>query len=229
MNADRQTAVIVGVLFILATVFSLVSTSIIAPVIGAPDYLVKISANDNQVIVGVLLLLAAAVSIVLIPAMLFPILRRHYEGMALGYFGFRILEAITLVVDAISLLLLMSLSREYVKAGLPAASYFQTSGALLLSAHDWIFPLNPIIFGLGALMFYYLLYRSRLIPRWLSAWGLLGAALVLAFGLLGLFGNILIYLALPIAVQEMALAGWLIVKGFNPSAFISESAKKSSQ
>ena len=229
MNSDRKTAVIVGVLFILATLFSLASTSIIGPVIGAPDYLVKISSNENQVVVGVLLLLAAAVSIVLIPAMMFPVLRRHNEGIALGYFGFRVLEAETLVVDAISLLLLLSLGQEYAKAGVPAASYFQISGALLLSAHDWIFPLNPIVFGLGALMFYYLLYRSKLIPGWLSAWGFLGAALVLAFGLLGLFGNILIYLALPIAVQEMVLAVWLIVKGFYPSAIVSESAKKSSQ
>jgi len=218
MNSNRKTAVVVGVLFIAATVLSLISTSLTGSVIGAPDYLVNVSANANQVIVGVLLLLAAALSVVLIPAMMFPILRQHNEGIALGYLGFRVIEAVTLAVDAISLLLLISLSREYVRAGVTAASYFQTSGALLLAAHDWAFPLNPIVFGLGALMFYYLLYQSKLIPRWLSVWGLIGAPLVLLLGLLGMFGDIVIYLALPIAVQEMVLAIWLIAKGFNPTA-----------
>jgi len=218
MNSNRKTAIVVGVLFIAATVLSLISTSLTGSVIGAPDYLVNVSANANQVIVGVLLLLAAALSVVLIPAMMFPILRQHNEGIALGYLGFRVIEAVTLAVDAISLLLLISLSREYVRAGVTAASYFQTSGALLLAAHDWAFPLNPIVFGLGALMFYYLLYQSKLIPRWLSVWGLIGAPLVLLLGLLGMFGDIVIYLALPIAVQEMVLAIWLIAKGFNPTA-----------
>ena len=218
MNPKRKTAIIVGVLFIIATVFSLIGTSLIGSVIGAPDYLVNVSANKNQVILGVLFLLACAASVILIPAMMFPILKQHNEGIALGYFGLRIIEAMTFIVDAVSLLLLISLSQEYVKAGVPAASYFQTSGALLLAAHNWAFPLNPIVFGLGALMFYYLLYQSKLIPRWLSVWGLIGAPLVLALGLLGMFGDILVYLALPIAVQEMVLAVWLIVKGFNPSS-----------
>jgi hypothetical protein len=74
-------------------------------------------------------------------------------------------------------------------------------------------------------MFYYLLYRSKLIPRWLSVWGLIGAALVLAVGVLGMFGHSAMILWLPLAVNEMVLAVWLIVKGFNPSAIASGSAK----
>ena len=221
MNSYRKTAIIVGVLFIIATVLSLISSTLIGSIIDVPDYLVNVSANENQVIIGVLLLLAAALSVILIPAMLFPILKQHNEGISLGYFGFRIIEAVTLIVDGFSYLLLITLSREYVNAGAPVASYFQTSGALLLGAHNWAFPLNPIVFGLGALMFYYLLYQSKLIPRWLSGWGFIGAILVLALGLLGMFGDILVFLALPIAVQEMVLAAWLIVKGFNPSAIAS--------
>jgi hypothetical protein len=218
MNPDRRTSLLTGLLFIAATAFSLVSTSIVGPILGASDYLASVSANANQMTVGVLFLLAAAGSIVLIPATLFPVLRRYNESIAMGYFGLRTIEAVTLVVDAIALLLLVSTGQQFVKAGLPGSSYFQAAGALWLAAHSWIFSLNPVVFGSGALMFYFLLYRSRLIPRWLSAWGFLGATFIIVFGLMGMFGTSLMYLAVPIAVQEMAMALWLIVKGFNPSA-----------
>lgn len=100
----------------------------------------------------------------------------------------------------------------------------------MLEAGDWIAVPLDVAFGLGALMFYYLFYQSKLIPRFLSVWGLIGATLLLAAGLLGMFGlspfsTILIFLNLPIAVNEMVLAVWLIVKGFNPSAIASGSAK----
>jgi hypothetical protein len=223
MKTHRKTAIVVGILFILATVSSLMSTTLLGPVIGGlapapPDYLAKAAANGNQMIIAALLQVAAAVAVVLIPAALFPILKRHNEGMALGYFGFRILEAVTLIVGAMSALLLVTLGQAYVAAGAPPASSFQTSGAVVLGAQTWAFPLNPIVFGPGALVLYAVMYQSSLIPRWLSAWGLIGAATVFVFGLLGMFGTTLIYLAIPIAVQEMVMALWLLVRGFNPSA-----------
>jgi len=225
MKTYRKTAIVVGVLFIAATVLSLMSSSILGSIIGTPNYLTNVSANGNQTILGALLELAAAISVMLIPAVMFPMLKQQSEGMALGYFGFRILEAVTLIVGAISSLLLLTLSQQYVNAGAPAVSSFQISGALLLGARNWAFPLNPLVFGPGALILYSVMYQANLIPRWLSIWGLIGAAMVFVFGLLGMFGNILIFLAIPIAVQEMVMAVWLIVKGFQPSASASGSAK----
>jgi len=219
MKTNRKSAIVVGVLFICATVLSLLSSTLLGSAVtgapdvsllgsltGAPDYLAHVAANGNQMILGALLELAAAVAVVLIPAAMFPILKPHNEGMALGYFGFRILEAITLFVGALSALLLLTLSQEYIAAAAPAASSFQTSGAVLLGARDWVFPLNPIVFGPGALVLYSVLYQSRLIPRWLSAWGLIGAATIVVFGLLDIFGTSLLYLAIPIGVQEMVMA-----------------------
>jgi len=225
MKTYRKTAIVVGVLFIVATALSLISSSMLGSIIGAPNYLTNVAANGNQIIIGALLELAAAISVMLIPAVMFPVLKQHSEGMALGYFGFRILEAVTLIVGAISSLLLLTLSQQYVNAGAPAVSSFQISGALLLGARNWAFPLNPLVFGPGALMLYSVMYQANLIPRWLSVWGLIGAAMVFVFGLLGMFGNILIFLAIPIAVQEMVMAVWLIVKGFQPSASAAGSAK----
>jgi len=232
MNANRKTAIIVGVLFITATAAGVVGLVFLGSILDAPDYLIKVSANQNQVIIGgalfALIMVAANVGIAV---MMFPILKQHKESIALGYFGAIIIYAVAYVVGVISLLSLITLSQEYV-AGAPDASYFQTLGTSLLAAQDWAGLLGAnIIFPLGALMFYYSLYQSKLIPRFLSAWGLIGATLMLAAGLLGMFGlishfsTIFTFLNLPIASQEMFLAVWLIVKGFNPSAIASGSAK----
>ena len=111
------------------------------------------------------------------------------------------------------------------------ASYFQTSGALLLALKDWASVVENFPYGLGALMFNYMLYQSKLIPRWVSVWGLIGATLLLAMGLLRMFGRSVIareravFLAIPLILNELVLAVWLIVKGFNSSTIVSESVK----
>jgi hypothetical protein len=191
---------------------------------GDPDYLTAISAHETQVLIGALLWLTMTASVVAIPIVIFPILRKHNEGLALGYVGARIFEGFFDAVNVISLLLLLSLGREFVTAGAPAASYFQTSGALLLAAIDWGSLLLDLAWLLSVPVFNYVLYKSKLIPRWLSAWGLIGGALWLATWPVRFFGlgpSLIEIFALPIAAQEMVLAVWLIVKGFNSSAIAS--------
>ena len=231
MNSNRKTAIIVGVLYIAATVAGILSLVGTGP-IHAPDYLINVSANGNQIIIGALFSLIMAVSVAGIGVMMFPILKKQNEALALGYVGARIVEAVMFIATVISWLLLLILSQEYVKAGAPDASYFQTLGTLLLAVSNWVghVIVDTAVFSLGALIFYYLLYQSKLIPRWLSVWGLIGATLLLAAGLLAAFGfdplsPILVILNLPNAVMEMVLAIWLIVKGFNPSAITSLSVK----
>jgi hypothetical protein len=101
------------------------------------------------------------------------------------------------------------------------ASYFQTSGALLLAAKEWTSVVENFPYGLGALILNFVLYQSKLIPEWLSVWGLIGATLLLAMGLLRMFGHSVYFLALPIILNELVLAVWLIVIGFNSSAIAS--------
>ena len=101
------------------------------------------------------------------------------------------------------------------------ASYFQTSGALLLAAKEWTSVVENFPFGLSALILNIVLYQSELIPRWLSVWGLIGATLLLAMGFLRMFGHPVIYLAIPLILNEMVLAVWLIVIGVNSSAIAS--------
>ncbi|MFC1786742.1 DUF4386 domain-containing protein [Halobacteriota archaeon] len=225
MDSNQKIARIVGILFIIGTVAGILSVVIAGSIIGAPDYLIKVSANENQIIIGAIFVLIMGFALAMIPAVVFPIFKKHNEALAYGYVIFRgAFETITYIAVVISWLILITLSQEFVQAGAPVASHFQTSGTLLLGAIDSIDHISTIVFSLGALMFYYFLYQSKLIPRWLAGWGLIGATLVLAVGLLGMFGLVLMILWAPLAVQEMALAVWLIVKGFNPSAIEPESA-----
>ena len=101
----------------------------------------------------------------------------------------------------------------------------------MLAVKEWAGALSIITFTIGALMYYAVFYQSQLVPRWLSGWGIVAAvsslacALLTIFGVLVPFSTVFILMQLPIGLQEMVLAVWLIVKGFNPSAVASLSAK----
>ena len=224
MNLNRKIAIIVGVLFITALASSMLSGSFLGSV-EDPGYLTAISANENQVLFGVLFQLVLTASVVAIPIMMYPILKNLNGSSAIGYVSARIFEGFFDALMAISLLLLLTLSWEFVEAGAPEKTHFQTSGTLLLAAYDWISIVENFPYGLGALIFYYSLYRLDLIPRWLSGWGFIGGALMILMGLLRMFGYPVIFLAIPIILNELVLAIRLIVKGFNPSALASETVK----
>ena len=227
MDSARKTATVVGLLFIIATVAPITSAFFTGS-IHDTDYLTAVSANQNRVLIGVLLLLIMTASIVSIPIVIYPVLKKHNETLALGYVGARIFEGFFSAINIISLLLLLSLSREFATSTTPVDSYFQTSGALLLSGFDWGSILLDFPFTIGALVLNYLLYKSRLVPRWLSALGLIGAALWLTDAFLRVFSfssPSLEILALPIAAQEMIFAAWLIIKGFNTFATAPESTR----
>jgi hypothetical protein len=227
MNSNRKVAIIVGVLYIIGTVTGVLSVGLVGPIWNAQDYLPSVSANQNQVIAGALFVLAMGLSLAMIPVLMFPILKEHSEVLAVGYVVFRgALETFTTIATAISWLLLIRLSQAYVQAGSLGTSSFQALGTLL-QAGD-VNSIGSIIFPLGALMFYYLLFKSRLIPRWISGWGLIAIIPYLAQSLLVIFGLIksssTIEIGyLPMFVQEMVMAVWLIVKGFNPSVIASKS------
>jgi hypothetical protein len=233
MNPNKKTAIIVGALFIIGTIAGVLSVFFTSSILNDPDYLIKVSANANQIALGALFVLTMGVALAMVPVVIYPVLKKHNEVLALGYVVFRgALETITYLVIVISWLLLIALGQEVVTAGTPNAPYFHTLGNLILKTAEIGATTTAIIFPLGALMFYVVLYQSRLIPRWLSGWGLVGVTLHLfAAGLAGLFGltnsmsTIQSVLALPIFLQEMVMAVWLIVIGFNPSAIASTSTK----
>jgi len=231
MNSNRKTAIIVGVLYIIGTVAGVLGKVFTGFVQDVPDYFIKVAANENQIITGALFLLVMGLALALVPVMIFPILKKQNEALALGYVVYRgALETITTIAMVISFLFITIISQGYM-AGTPDASNWQTLGTLLLKGNDSISTISQIVFPLGALLFYSLLYQSKLIPRWIPGWGLMAAILWLVVSFLDLFGiispwsTVQVALSLPIGIQEMVMAVWLIVKGFNPSAVASLSAK----
>ncbi len=231
LGTNRKTAIIVGILFILgfAGAFGPVA---VKPILDDPMYLAKIFENKNTVMVGALSQLIMALACAGIAIGLYPILKKHNESLALGAVGFRIIENVFQIVAALALLSLLTLSQESVKANALSAPAFQAAGASLHAIHFWsAFVLAHFGFCLGALMYYYVFYRSGLIPRWLSGWGIvailmhLTGALITMFTQVDPFSTSTSLLSIPIGLNELVLAGWLIVKGFNPSAIASLSAK----
>lgn len=232
MDEFRKNAIIVGILFIAATAASMVSSVFLGSTLAAPVSLNTVNANANSLVIAVILQLIAALSAFGTAAMIYPVLKRQVEGLAISYVGLRLLENAFYILGVVGLLALISLSQGYV-AGAINDSYEPLS-SLLLALHSWALLLGTVvIFGIGSITLNYVLYKSKLVPRWLSIWGLIGAVFIILYGFIGLIGlkpdvlsSNLTFLAIPIAVQEMVFAVWLIVKGFNPSVIASDSTKQ---
>ena len=233
MNTHRKTAIIVGVLFIIATAFLFIGEAFYKPILSSPDYLDTAYPNRIPVIIGILLEFTCVLAIPLIPVFLFPILKKHNEALALGYVVFRLFETVLLSVAEINKLSLVNISQNYLNTGGMDASYFQYIGSSIQAENYWgdtTGLIYNIVFIIGALMLYAVFYQSRLIPRFISIWGFIAAVTLFTGAMLSVFIDIspaiTVVLIAPIAVQEMVMAVWLIVKGFNSSAIVSPSAQQ---
>jgi hypothetical protein len=231
-GTSRTNAAIVGVLFIIGTVSGVLMFPVLGNTLNAPDHLTAISTNEGRMIIATLLKFIMGVACAGIGLALYPILRKYNEGLAIGSVGFRIIEGVVDIVGALGLVALLALSQEFVKAGAPESSYFQTADVLINAGTGWLTNVAMLLtFGIGALMYYVVFYQHRLVPRWLTVWGLVGITLTIIGALLVMFhlippaGTTQIILNLPILPQEMVLAVWLIAKGVNPPAVASLSAK----
>ncbi len=227
MNAERTTAMAVGVLYIVGTAAGVLSKVVTGGLLDAPVGLEVVASHASQAYLGAFLVLVMGLALAMVPAVVFPILRRQNEALAIGYVVFRgALETATYVGSVICSLLLVAVAQQYVASGAAAASQLSSLGTLLVEAHDPIWAVTDIVFSLGALMLYYVLYQAKLIPRWISGWGIVAGVAYLTAGLIALLGinTDLMALMLPMLVKEMVMAVWLIVKGLWPSTAARESA-----
>ncbi|GAA1237184.1 uncharacterized protein DUF4386 [Oryzihumus leptocrescens] len=212
---DRVIARTVGALFIVGTVTAVVGGSMVLA-IEDPGALSAVAGDQGRVATGVLLELVLALSVLGIGALLFPVLRRRDEGLALAYAGVRTLEAVFLMAASVAALVFLASG-----PGAPAAGGAGRAPALVLALREWTYLIGSmVLLGAGGLILYSLLFRAALVPTWLSLWGLVAAVLILLRGVLEVYGLDLSVvwqaaLAAPIAVNEMVLAVWLIVRGFD--------------
>jgi hypothetical protein len=229
METNRKSAVAAGMLFIIATVADVISrVALLTPVLGLPDPLAAVAANETSVVLGAALLFVGAAAAAGIAIAMYPVLRAHGEVLALGSVGFRIIESTFYLGIVVCLLILVAMGEKAVSSGSPVA--FAVPATLVLAARDALGQVGVLAFAVGATMYYWLFYRSQLIPRWLSAWGLVALASLVVSVVLVISGVAepmsppQVLLAAPIGVQELVLAGWLIAKGFRPADAVASGA-----
>jgi Domain of unknown function (DUF4386) len=219
MRSHDVRATTAGVLFIAATATSLVATALRGSLLNGPGFLAAVALHQDRLLAAALFQLMAAFTSAAIAVTLYPVLRQHAAATALGSVAFRLIEGVFYALSAMGTLILVSLSGQ-----LAARASTHASADLIRDLRESAGTVGVLAFCTGATLYYLIFYRSQLIPRWVSVWGLVGTVLCLTAGLLVLFQSIAVLsstqvvLSLPLGVQEMVLALWLIVKGFSPKA-----------
>lgn len=190
------------------------------PAIEAPDYLEKLKSMESRMLVAVFFPAAMATIYVAIAVITYPIVKMDSRNGALAYFAFRIIGA-AFLFGIVTLLLLLAIGRLFAQAGASNVPDFEMIGALLRQARDWLNHIGMILpWSIGGVFLYLAFLRTKLIPRWLSIWGLVGTALTLVATILYMLDQIQIvtitYFALnvPTALFEITLALYLIARGF---------------
>ena len=220
----RAAATAAGILYITGTVAGVLSMAVSAPVRDTSDPLAAAAEHSGAVVTGALLVLVMGLSLAFVPVVLFPVLRRVNETLAIGYLVILgAVETVCYILLAIGWLLLVPLG-EVLSAGPGAASPAGVRLGTLVLDSEATNAVLGLVFCLGGVMFYLLLYRSRIVPRWIALWGLVAIPFYVAAHLLAMYavigvnssGQVLMFM--PMAVQEMVLALWLIARGFRPAA-----------
>ncbi len=220
MTSSRSSARIAGLLFIVATVADLASTALLNPIFDKADYLTSVSMNEYRVAAGASLALVAAFACATIAISMFRVLRKYHEGLALGSVGLRLIEGTLYAVGVVAVFLTLSLSRDFITDGSTHHAYFHILGKLLAATRNETSLVASVAFYVGASMYYAIFYRAKLVPRWLSGWGLIGTslgfvgAMLVCFQVTAFMSSLDVTMNVPIALNEMVLAVWLIVKGF---------------
>jgi hypothetical protein len=219
-GVGKKSARIIGVLFIISTVAGVLSLAAFGSILDEPVSLEKIASNRSQVLVGALLELICAGAFLGIAVVIFSTLKAYSERFAIGYVVARSFEALPFIIGIIGTISLVILSHDYVQTGLTDATYLPSLGAFMILVHQVTNLVGSmILFSITALILNYALLRSRVVPRFISIWGLIGAPMMLVAGVLGVFGlsftsTISLVLTMPLALNEMVFAVWLIIKGF---------------
>ena len=214
-----------GVLFITAAATSMIGLALYHPILSTDEFLLEGAGHSNQIVLGAIFELLLICSAAGTAILLFPILGRYNQKAALGYFTFRLLEVIVILIGTISVLAMVSISKIYQGTLNTDPSPFKGIGLSFKAIHDWTFIIGPnFMLGINSFIYALAFYQYRIVPRHLAMLGIVGAILIFLASLLELFGLIEqisiagVLIAVPIFLYEMSLAVWLIKNGFRQSS-----------
>lgn len=221
VNTYRTTAKVVGALYILGFVVGIAGS-----MLGTPGQLETISARSLMIAIGALLWVIAAAGDAAHGVMMYPILKQNNERIALGYLSARLVEAAIIAVSALFILLQIPLGVEFLKAGASETSYLQSLSALFAQSQAYTYQIGMVALGMAGLTLCYGFYRAKLVPQFFVIWGFIGYISFLGGSMLEIMGfNLQLLHTLPGGLWEMSIGVWLIVKGFNSTAFVTESVE----
>ena len=220
MTSLRKTALVAGI-FYLITFISIPTLALYGPVKNHQDWILT-SGSNTGVLVGAFLEVIVALAGIGTAVTLYPVVKRHNEGAALGFVAARVLEAGMIFIGVVSLLSLVTLRQDLGGAAGANSAALVTTAASHVAVYNWTFLLSQSLMpAINALLLGSVLYRSRLVPRIIPALGLIGAPFLICTVIATLFGGFKLgspeLAALPVAAWELSLGVWLVVKGFKPS------------
>jgi hypothetical protein len=211
---------LIGALFLSGFLLYGVGSSLVTSVVGAPDFLSTLSGHQTTLVLGAFLMLLNTAVDVGKGVLFFPILEKHGKRTALAYLAALIVEVVLLDVGVLALLMIVPLAQQGVDAGQASVGWAKAVGSLAVQSNTMAYQIGQMSLGLGAVFLCLLLFRTRLIPRFLSIWGLVGYAILMAGTIAEIFGiHIGVMLSIPGGVFEVGLGFWLIIKGFQPEAY----------
>jgi hypothetical protein len=224
INTYRTTAKVVGIVWLAGFILAVVGNRLILSILGTPNPLSAVAANSMQVAIGGMLMLICAAAEVALGVLMFPVLKRHSERIALGYFGSKILDAVFFAVWVIFLLIQIPLATEYLETAALDTSYLQGLSTVFIQMSQYAYQISQIAVVLAGFLLCYIFFKTKLVPRWVAVWGLAGYAVLLGGSVLEILGfDLQLVQTIPGGLWELFICVWLIAKGFNSSAFGSES------
>ncbi|MCX6079324.1 MAG: DUF4386 domain-containing protein [Chloroflexi bacterium] len=226
LNTYRTTATVVGIVYLAGFVVGILGNIMILSILDAPDHLSTITSNSMMLAFAAVLWLMAVIGDAAHGILMFPILKQHSERMAIGYLAFRIVDAIFIAVMVLIVLIQIPLGSEYLKAAASNVSFFQALSTLLLQGKLYAYEIGMSALGVSGLILCYTLYKAKLVPGWMAIWGLVGYATIFIGMLSAVMGSGLGDLSSYLGgLWEAFIGVWLIARGFNSSAFISQPTK----
>jgi hypothetical protein len=220
ISSRKVASRLIGALFLLGFVSYGVGFALVSSVVSAPDFLANVPARRTTLILGAFMMLLNSVVDVGKGVLFFPILEKHGKRTALAYFATMVVEVVLLAVGVLGLLIIVPLAQEGAGAGPAGAAWIKALGSLALQSNTMAYQVAEMLLGLGCVSLCSLLFRARLIPRFMAMWGLIGYVILMIGTIAEIFGiHIGLMLTIPGGLFELALGFWLLIKGFDVKAY----------